>query len=118
MTLLPLNLIHVVKLTGFSRSVGLCSFSEEIPNEENEINNDNMSKNNESKPEGSPPLLHKKVVPNNALPSPGNHDTPISVSAGFYSLRAVGLERIHTPRFLFLRYFENGKDALENKYKI
>uniref|UniRef100_A0A8C6TEM8 GRAM domain containing 1Bb n=1 Tax=Neogobius melanostomus TaxID=47308 RepID=A0A8C6TEM8_9GOBI len=55
---------------------------EEIPNEENEINNDNLSKNNvEAKPEGSPPLLHKKVVPNNALPSPGNHDAPISVFA-------------------------------------
>ncbi|KAJ0063633.1 hypothetical protein NL108_004488 [Boleophthalmus pectinirostris] len=54
-------------------------FSEEIPNEENEINNDNLTKNNvESKPDGSPPLLHKKVVPNNAIPSPGNHDTPIS----------------------------------------
>ncbi|CAL9684320.1 unnamed protein product [Knipowitschia caucasica] len=54
-------------------------FSEEIPNEENEINNDNLSKNNvESKPEGSPPLLHhKKVVSINSI-SPGNHDTPIS----------------------------------------
>ncbi|XP_036932377.1 protein Aster-B isoform X6 [Acanthopagrus latus] len=36
-------------------------FSEEIPNEENEINNDNLSKSSaEAKPEGSPLLLHKK----------------------------------------------------------
>nr|XP_046246238.1 protein Aster-B isoform X3 [Scatophagus argus] len=54
-------------------------FSEEIPNEENEINNDNLSKSSaEAKPEGSPPLLHKKVVPNSTIPSPGNHDTPIT----------------------------------------
>ncbi|XP_038549450.1 protein Aster-B isoform X3 [Micropterus salmoides] len=54
-------------------------FSEEIPNEENEINNDNLSKSSaEAKPEGSPPLLHKKVIPNSTIPSPGNHDTPIA----------------------------------------
>ncbi|CAK6974366.1 protein Aster-B isoform X1 [Scomber scombrus] len=54
-------------------------FSEEIPNEENEINNDNLSKSSaEAKPEGSPPLLHKKVIPNSTIPSPGNHDTPIT----------------------------------------
>ncbi|XP_065816706.1 protein Aster-B isoform X12 [Labrus bergylta] len=54
-------------------------FSEEIPNEENEINNDNLSKSStEAKPEGSPPLLHKKLVPNCTIPSPGNHDTPIT----------------------------------------
>ncbi|XP_037631796.1 protein Aster-B isoform X10 [Sebastes umbrosus] len=53
-------------------------FSEEIPNEENEINNDNLSKSSaEAKPEGSPPPLHKKVVPNSTIPSPGNHDPPI-----------------------------------------
>lgn len=57
-------------------------FSEEIPNEENEINNDSLSKSSaEAKPEGSPPLLHKKVVPSSTIPSPGNHDTPIAVSA-------------------------------------
>ncbi|KAM3615683.1 uncharacterized protein V6R79_006238 [Siganus canaliculatus] len=54
-------------------------FSEEIPNEENEINNDNLSKSSaEAKPEGSPPLLHKKVIPNSTIPAPGNHETPIS----------------------------------------
>ncbi|XP_072248918.1 protein Aster-B isoform X5 [Leuresthes tenuis] len=54
-------------------------FSEEIPNEENEINNDNLTKNSaEAKPDGSPPLLHKKVVPNSTITSPGNHDTPIT----------------------------------------
>ncbi|XP_013870507.1 GRAM domain-containing protein 1B isoform X2 [Austrofundulus limnaeus] len=56
-------------------------FSEEIPNEENEINNDNLTKNSteQTKPEGgSPPPLHKKVVPNNSIPSPGNHDTAIT----------------------------------------
>lgn len=68
-----------------SRSESLFSgafrFSEEIPNEENEINNDNLSKSSaEAKPEGSPPLLHKKVVPNSTISSPGNHDTPITVS--------------------------------------
>nr|XP_020456079.1 GRAM domain-containing protein 1B isoform X9 [Monopterus albus] len=54
-------------------------FSEEIPNEENEINNDNLSKSTaEAKSEGSPPLLHKKVIPNNTIPTSGNHDTPIT----------------------------------------
>ncbi|XP_069003771.1 protein Aster-B isoform X1 [Embiotoca jacksoni] len=53
-------------------------FSEEIPNEENEINNDNLSKSSaEAKPDGSPPPIHKKVVPNSTIPSPSNHDTPI-----------------------------------------
>lgn len=56
-------------------------FSEEIPNEENEINNDSLSKSSaEAKPEGSPPLVHKKTVPNSAIPSTGNHDTAIAVS--------------------------------------
>ncbi|XP_063349517.1 protein Aster-B-like isoform X7 [Pelmatolapia mariae] len=51
-------------------------FSEEIPNEENEINNDNLSKNNvEAKPEGSPPPVQKKLIPNSTIPTPGNHDT-------------------------------------------
>ncbi|XP_047191558.1 protein Aster-B isoform X5 [Scophthalmus maximus] len=54
-------------------------FSEEIPIEENEINNDNLSKSStEAKPEGSPPPLHKKIVANSAVPGPGNHDTPIT----------------------------------------
>ncbi|MEQ2174997.1 hypothetical protein GOODEAATRI_013592, partial [Goodea atripinnis] len=54
-------------------------FSEEIPNEENEINNDNLTKNSaDAKPEGSPPSLHKNVIPNNSLPSPRNHDTTIT----------------------------------------
>ncbi|XP_031716740.1 protein Aster-B isoform X12 [Anarrhichthys ocellatus] len=54
-------------------------FSEEIPNEENEINNDNLSKSSaDAKPEGSPPPLHKKMVPNSTMPSPGNHDAPIT----------------------------------------
>ncbi|XP_068441974.1 protein Aster-B isoform X4 [Clinocottus analis] len=49
-------------------------FSEEIPIEENEINNDNLSKSSaEAKPDGSPPPLHKKMVPNSTMPSPGNH---------------------------------------------
>ncbi|KAM6933040.1 protein Aster-B isoform 5-T5 [Xenentodon cancila] len=53
-------------------------FSEEIPNEENEINADNLTKNSaEAKPESSPPL-HKKTLPNSTIPSPGNHDTPIT----------------------------------------
>ncbi|KAK1900626.1 Protein Aster-B [Dissostichus eleginoides] len=52
-------------------------FSEEIPNEENEINNDNMSKSSaEAKPEGHSPTLHKKVLPLLGLPT--NHDTPIT----------------------------------------
>uniref|UniRef100_A0A7N8YN99 GRAM domain containing 1Bb n=1 Tax=Mastacembelus armatus TaxID=205130 RepID=A0A7N8YN99_9TELE len=56
-------------------------FSEEIPNEENEINNDNLSKSSaEAKPEGSPPPLHKKIIPNSTIPNPGNHDTPITVN--------------------------------------
>lgn len=60
---------------------GALRFSEEIPNEENEINNDSLSKSSaEAKPEGSPPLVHKKTVPNSAIPSTGNHDTAIAVS--------------------------------------
>ncbi|XP_070399538.1 protein Aster-B isoform X2 [Nothobranchius furzeri] len=56
-------------------------FSEEIPNEENEINNDNLTKTSteQTKPEGgSSPLLQKKVVPNSSIPSPSNHDTTIT----------------------------------------
>ncbi|XP_037316217.2 protein Aster-B isoform X2 [Pungitius pungitius] len=54
-------------------------FSEEIPNEENEIINDNLSKSSaDVKPEGSPPLLHRKVVPSSTLPTPGHHDAPIT----------------------------------------
>ncbi|XP_069390819.1 protein Aster-B isoform X4 [Paralichthys olivaceus] len=54
-------------------------FSEEIPNEENEINNDSLSKSStEAKPEGSPPPIPKKVIPNSTIPSPGNHDMPIT----------------------------------------
>lgn len=57
-----------------------CSFSEEIPNEENEINNDSLSKSSaEAKPEGSPTLLHKKVVPNSSVPATANHDSAIAV---------------------------------------
>ncbi|XP_028319789.1 protein Aster-B isoform X12 [Gouania willdenowi] len=53
-------------------------FSEEIPNEENEINNDNLSKSStEVKPDGSPPLLHKKLVPNSTMPSSTNLDVPL-----------------------------------------
>ncbi|KAF3848234.1 hypothetical protein F7725_021262 [Dissostichus mawsoni] len=49
----------------------------EIPNEENEINNDNMSKSSaEAKPEGHSPTLHKKVLPLLGLRT--NHDTPIT----------------------------------------
>uniref|UniRef100_A0A8C6NL14 GRAM domain containing 1B n=1 Tax=Nothobranchius furzeri TaxID=105023 RepID=A0A8C6NL14_NOTFU len=58
-------------------------FSEEIPNEENEINNDNLTKTSteQTKPEGgSSPLLQKKVVPNSSIPSPSNHDTTITVT--------------------------------------
>lgn len=58
-----------------------CSFSEEIPNEENEINNDSLSKSSaEAKPEGSPTLPHKKAVPNSSLPATANHDSAIAVS--------------------------------------
>ncbi|XP_049582393.1 protein Aster-B isoform X4 [Syngnathus scovelli] len=54
-------------------------FSEEIPNEENEMNNDNLSKSSaEAKSDGSPPLLHKKVIPNSTIDRTGNHDTPIT----------------------------------------
>uniref|UniRef100_A0A3P8UND3 GRAM domain containing 1B n=1 Tax=Cynoglossus semilaevis TaxID=244447 RepID=A0A3P8UND3_CYNSE len=46
-------------------------FSEEIPNEENEINHDNLSKSSiEAKPDGNSPLLHKKTIPNSTIPSP------------------------------------------------
>lgn len=66
---------------------GALRFSEEIPNEENEINNDSLTKNTpEAKPDGSPPVLQKKVVPNITIPSPSNHDTPIAVSDTCYIL--------------------------------
>lgn len=72
---MELNKLPPSLLSGASR------FSEEIPNEENEINNDNLTKSSaEAKPEGSPPPLLKKVIPNSAIPSPGNNDTPITVS--------------------------------------
>ncbi|KAM8902352.1 protein Aster-B isoform 8-T9 [Spinachia spinachia] len=55
-------------------------FSEEIPIEENEIINDNLSKSSaDVKPEGSPPALHKKIVPSSTLLGPGNHDAPITL---------------------------------------
>lgn len=58
------------------------SFSEEIPNEENEINNESLSKSSaEAKTEGSPPLLQKKAVATSTLPSLANHDAPIPVSS-------------------------------------
>uniref|UniRef100_A0A8C6TK71 GRAM domain containing 1Bb n=1 Tax=Neogobius melanostomus TaxID=47308 RepID=A0A8C6TK71_9GOBI len=84
--LCPKELWHFVHQC-YGNELGLTSDDEDyVPPDDdfntmglNEINNDNLSKNNvEAKPEGSPPLLHKKVVPNNALPSPGNHDAPIS----------------------------------------
>ncbi|XP_055369751.1 protein Aster-B isoform X10 [Betta splendens] len=54
-------------------------FSEEIPNEENEINNDSLVKTSaEAKPEGSPPLLHKKVIANSTIPLPGSNDAPLA----------------------------------------
>ncbi|CAL8360806.1 unnamed protein product [Merluccius merluccius] len=54
-------------------------FCEEIPNEENEMNNDNSSKSSaDAKPDGSPLPLHRKLVPSSATPSPGTHDPPIT----------------------------------------
>ncbi|KAK0145952.1 GRAM domain-containing protein 1B [Merluccius polli] len=54
-------------------------FCEEIPNEENEMNNDNSSKSSaDAKPDGSPLPLHRKLVPISATPSPGTHDPPIT----------------------------------------
>ncbi|KAM8853514.1 protein Aster-B isoform X8 [Synchiropus splendidus] len=53
-------------------------FSEEIPNEENEINNDNISKSSaEAKPDASPPHLHKKVQ-NSTIDRKGNYEPPIT----------------------------------------
>lgn len=75
---------------------GVFRFSEEIPNEENEINNDSLSKSSaEAKPEGSPPLLHKKVVPSSTLPSLANHEAqPIPVSSTYtHSLSASSASR-------------------------
>ncbi|XP_061734746.1 protein Aster-B isoform X5 [Nerophis ophidion] len=52
-------------------------FSEEIPIEENELNNDNLSKSSaEAKPDGSPPPLHKKLVPNSTIDTPITLDLP------------------------------------------
>lgn len=64
-------------------------FSEEIPNEENEIISDNLTKSSaEAKPEGSPPLLHKKVMASSTIPLPGNNDTPLTVSVTLSSVKS------------------------------
>lgn len=58
-------------------------YCEEIPAEENEINNDNSSKSSgEAKADGSPPPTHKKSHSNSAL-HPANtssNEAPLSVS--------------------------------------
>lgn len=80
-----------------------CSFSEEIPNEENEINNDSLSKSSvEAKPEGSPTLPQKKAVPNSGLPATANHDSAIAVSRALHlpvkeRLRASELNPLPSP---------------------
>lgn len=83
-------------------SVAPCSFSEEIPNEENEINNDSLSKSSaEAKPEGSPTLPHKKAVPNSGLPATANHDSAIAVSPAL-AVPTGNKERLRTPELNLL----------------
>ncbi|XP_055751368.1 protein Aster-B-like isoform X5 [Salvelinus fontinalis] len=56
-------------------------FCEEIPNEENEISNDNSSKSSaEAKHEGSPPSTHKKCIITNSTISSSISSEPLSVS--------------------------------------
>ncbi|XP_071216600.1 protein Aster-B-like isoform X5 [Salvelinus alpinus] len=56
-------------------------FCEEIPNEENEISNDNSSKSSaEAKHEGSPPSIHKKCIITNSTISSSISSEPLSVS--------------------------------------
>ncbi|XP_029629304.1 protein Aster-B isoform X7 [Salmo trutta] len=54
-------------------------FCEEIPNEENEISNDNLSKSSaEAKHEGSPPSIHKKCIITNSTISSSISSEPLS----------------------------------------
>ncbi|XP_055751372.1 protein Aster-B-like isoform X9 [Salvelinus fontinalis] len=54
-------------------------FCEEIPNEENEISNDNSSKSSaEAKHEGSPPSTHKKCIITNSTISSSISSEPLS----------------------------------------
>ncbi|XP_070294815.1 protein Aster-B isoform X4 [Salvelinus sp. IW2-2015] len=54
-------------------------FCEEIPNEENEISNDNSSKSSaEAKHEGSPPSIHKKCIITNSTISSSISSEPLS----------------------------------------
>ncbi|XP_036816994.1 protein Aster-B isoform X2 [Oncorhynchus mykiss] len=56
-------------------------FCEEIPNEENEISNDNSSKSSaEAKHDGSPPSIHKKCIITNSTISSSISSEPLSVS--------------------------------------
>uniref|UniRef100_A0A8C7JGE3 GRAM domain containing 1Bb n=1 Tax=Oncorhynchus kisutch TaxID=8019 RepID=A0A8C7JGE3_ONCKI len=56
-------------------------FCEEIPNEENDISNDNLSKSSaEAKHEGSPPSIHKKCIITNSTISSTISSEPLSVS--------------------------------------
>uniref|UniRef100_A0A8C8D680 VASt domain-containing protein n=1 Tax=Oncorhynchus tshawytscha TaxID=74940 RepID=A0A8C8D680_ONCTS len=57
-------------------------FCEEIPNEENEISNDNLSKSSaEAKHEGSPPSIHKKCIITNSTISSTISSEPLSLLA-------------------------------------
>ncbi|XP_031651445.1 protein Aster-B isoform X5 [Oncorhynchus kisutch] len=54
-------------------------FCEEIPNEENEISNDNSSKSSaEAKHDGSPPSIHKKCIITNSTISSSISSEPLS----------------------------------------
>ncbi|XP_063061594.1 protein Aster-B isoform X1 [Engraulis encrasicolus] len=60
-------------------TMGYC---EEIPAEENEINDNSSKSSGEAKAEGSPPLTHKKTLPNSALLHPTNtssHEAALSI---------------------------------------
>lgn len=61
--------------------VSLYSYCEEIPVEENEVNDSSSKSSIETKPDASP-QLPKKSITNSTLTSTGSSEAPVSVRAG------------------------------------
>lgn len=59
----------------------LFSYCEEIPVEENEVNDSSSKSSIETKPDASP-QLPKKSITNSTLTSTGSSEAPVSVRAG------------------------------------
>lgn len=61
--------------------VSLFSYCEEIPVEENEVNDSSSKSSIETKPDASP-QLPKKSITNSTLTSTGSSEAPVSVGQG------------------------------------